>query len=266
MRYLSVLVSLTVLAGVPGAGIGAVTPQAQGRGVLIVAAASDLQTALPVLAAAFERKSGIKVAVTFGSSGSFVAQIQNGAPFDLFFSADVDYPRHLAAAGDVDAGSVYEYATGRLVLWTRLDSRVDVTRGLQVLRDPSVRRIAIANPAVAPYGRAAAAALRSGELYGVIERKLVFAENVSQAAQLAESGNADVALIGHALAVDRRLTSVGRFAEIPAHAHPPIVQAAAIVSTSKRKADARALIEFMKGAEARTLLRSFGFEVPGTTR
>ena len=265
-RYLSAFVLVTALASVLAGGIGEVTLPAQGRGALTVAAASDLQTALPVLTAAFERKTGIKTSLTFGSSGSFVAQIQNGAPFDVFFSADVEYPRHLAAGGHVEPGTVYEYATGRLVLWTRSDSRVDVARGLQILGDSRVRRIAIANPAVAPYGRAAAAALRSARVYDAVQAKLVFAENVSQAAQLAESGNADVALIGHALALDQRLKSVGRFEEIPAHAHPPIVQAAAIVAASKHKTEARALIDFMKSAEARTLLQSFGFEVPRPTR
>src|SRR5688500_6645099 len=113
-RYLSAIVLVGALASVLAGGIGGVTLRAQGRGALTVAAASDLQTALPRLTAAFERKTGIKTAVAFGSSGSFVAQIQNGAPFDVFFSADVEYPRHLAAAGHVEPGTVYEYATGRL--------------------------------------------------------------------------------------------------------------------------------------------------------
>jgi molybdate transport system substrate-binding protein len=240
---------------------------AQGRGSVTVAAASDLQTALPALAAGFERKTGIKVTVTFGSSGNFVAQIQNGAPFDIFFSADADYPRRLASGGYVDPASVYEYAIGRLVLWTRTDSGVDITSGLPALRDARVKRIAIANPSVAPYGRAAAAALKSSErLYDVVERKLVFAENLSQAAQMAESGNADVALLGHALALDRRLQAAGRFVGIPTRLHPPIVQAVAIVSSSRNKANARALLDYAKSPEARATFESFGFEVPQAAR
>lgn len=245
-----------------GLAVGPATPHAQGPGSVAVAAASDLQTALPSLIAGFERRTGIKPIVTFGSSGNFFAQIQNGAPFDVFFSADADYPRRLASSGNVDPATIYDYATGRLVLWTRADSPVDISRGLQALRDSRIRRIAIANPAVAPYGRAAVAALKSEKLYDALEKKLVFAENVSQAAQLAESGNADAAMIGHGLALDQRLKSVGRFVAVPARAHPPIVQAVAIVSTSKNRANARALLEYVKSAEAGKVLMSFGFEVP----
>ena len=256
MRIRFVALVLATLA------LGPATPRAQGHGSVAVAAASDLQTALPALAAAFERKTGIKPTVTYGSSGNFFAQIQNGAPYDIFFSADADYPRRLAASGHVNPATVYDYAAGRLVLWTRSDSPVNISRGLQALRDPRIKRIAIANPAVAPYGRAAVAALTSEKLYDGLEKKLVFAENVAQAAQLAESGNADVAMIGHGLALDQRLTSVGHFVDVPARAHPPIVQAVAIVSSSKNMANARTLLDYVKGAEARQVLASFGFEVP----
>jgi molybdate transport system substrate-binding protein len=254
MRLQLIALVLVTLAVAPA------SPRAQGRGSVAVAAASDLQTALPTLAAGFERKTGIKPSVTFGSSGNFFAQIQNGAPYDVFFSADADYPRRLAASGHADPASVYDYATGRLVVWTRADAGIDISAGLQALRDSRIKRIAIANPAVAPYGRAAVAALKSERLYEVLEKKLVFAENLSQAAQLAESGNADVALIGHGLALDRRLTSVGRFVDVPARAHPPIVQAVAIMSASRNPANARALLDYIKSPEARKILKSFGFE------
>jgi molybdate transport system substrate-binding protein len=122
--------------------VGAVSLSAQERGSLTVAAASDLQTALPSLAAAFERNTGIKTIITFGSSGNFFAQIQNGAPFDVFFSADADYPRRLASSGHVDPSTVYDYATGRLVVWTRADSGIGITTGLSALRDTSDSRIA----------------------------------------------------------------------------------------------------------------------------
>ena len=241
-------------------------PAAQPRGTVTVAAASDLQTVLPVLAAAFERKTGITAAITFGSSGNFFAQIQNGAPFDVFFSADADYPRRLATSGHVDPATVYEYATGRLVIWTRGDGGVDIGSGLQSLQQGRIKRIAIANPATAPYGRAAVAALQSAGVYEAVRPKLVFAENLAQAAQLAESGNADVALIGHALAADRRLKSVGHFVDVPARAHPPIVQAVAIVSSARNATQARALLDYVKGGEARAIFQSFGFEVPASGR
>src|SRR3954469_22682646 len=119
---------------------------AQSRGTLTIAAASDLQTALPQVTKEFERATGIKVTLTFGSSGNFFAQIQNGAPFDVFLSADADYPRRLAGTGHVDSATVYDYATGSLVLWTRNDRHLDLERGLPILRDAQVRRIAIASP------------------------------------------------------------------------------------------------------------------------
>lgn len=144
-----------------------------------VAAASDLQIALPALVARFEQAAGIRVRVTYGSSGNFSAQIRNGAPFDVFLSADVDYPRQLVATGHADAASLYEYATGRIVLWTRTDSGIDVTRGLAVLRDARVRRLAIANPVHAPYGRAAVAALERAGLFDAAKPKLVLGENIS---------------------------------------------------------------------------------------
>src|SRR5579859_3444473 len=132
---------------------------------LRVAAAADLQFVLPQIAAGFEKASGKKVELIFGSSGNFFAQIQNGAPFDVFLSADIDYPRRLEGSGQAERGSLYEYATGRLVLWTRSDTGIDVRRGLTVLTDARVRHVAIANPEHAPYGRAAVAALRHEGLY-----------------------------------------------------------------------------------------------------
>lgn len=240
--------------------------RAQDARTVVVAAAADLQTAFPALASAFQRATGIRAVVSYGSSGNFFAQIQHGAPFDIFFSADADYPRRLAAAGRADPGSVYEYGSGRLVLWTRRDSGLDPTKGLPVLRDARVRRVAIANPAVAPYGRAAMAALTSAHLIPGIERKLVYAENVSQAAQLAESGNAEMAVIGHALALGAALQKAGRFAEIPARMHPPITQALAIVSGSRRQANAEALAAFVKSEAGRQILAAAGFDLPALTR
>src|SRR3954463_642662 len=235
---------------------------AQSRGTLTIAAASDLQTALPQVTKEFERATGIKVALTFGSSGNFFAQIQNGAPFDVFLSADADYPRRLAGTGHVDPATVYDYATGGLVLWTRTDRHLDLARGLSVLRDPQVRRIAIANPAVAPYGRAAVAALRSAGLLDAVKNKLAYTENVAQAAQLAQSGNADVALLGHALALGATLRATGQFVEIPASLHPAVVQAAGIVAASRNKENARAFVDYLKTPAAAATLRSYGFGPP----
>ena len=231
-------------------------------GRLTVAAASDLQVMFPHLVRGFERASKIPVAVTFGSSGNFFAQIRNGAPFDIFFSADIDYPRRLAADGHADARTMYQYATGRLVLWTRKDSGVDVTRGLRVLLEPNVRRIAIANPTVAPYGRAAVAALQSEKIYDAVRTKLVQGDNVAQTAQLADSGNADVAIVSHSQALGPALSASGSYLELPASAYPPIEQGAIIISATRHRAAAERLLAYVKGAEAQATLRTFGFAPP----
>ena len=232
---------------------------ASGQGALTVAAASDLQTVFPELARAFERETGITVTVSFGSSGTFFAQVQNGAPFDVFFSADIDYPRQLGASGHADAATLYEYATGRIVLWTRKDTGIDVKRGVSVLQGPNVRRIAIANPNVAPYGRAAVAALRSAGIYDAVRGKIVMGDNIAQTAQLADSGNADVAILAHSLSLGATLRASGTFAEIPTSAHPAIQQAAIVISASKNKESARRFLAYMRSADAQATLKRFGF-------
>jgi molybdate transport system substrate-binding protein len=235
---------------------------AQAPAPLSIAAASDLQTVFPELVKGFERATGVKTRVTFGSSGTFFAQIQNGAPFDLYFSADIDYPRRLATSGHADAATLYRYATGRLVLWTRHDSGIDVKPGLRILTDARVKRVAIANPTLAPYGRAAVAALRSAKVYDAVQPKFVQGDNIAQTAQLADSGNADVALLSHSLALGPALRASGTFAEIPASAHPPIEQAAILVSATRQRAAAERFLAYMKGTAAQATLRTFGFMTP----
>ena len=236
--------------------------QAPAARAITVAAASDLQAAFPELASRFEREAGTKVTVSFGSSGNFLAQIQNGAPFDLYFSADIDYPRQLVKSGHAEANSLHEYAVGRIVLWTRKDRGIDVTRGLPALRDARIRRIAIANPQHAPYGRAAVAALRHENLYDAVQGKLVLGENISQTAQLVDSGNADVGVIALALALGPALRATGIYTEIPATFHPPLVQAAVVISASRNKVAGREFLTFVKQPGARALLQRFGFAAP----
>jgi molybdate transport system substrate-binding protein len=232
---------------------------AQSSRTLRIAAASDLQAALPELVTRFERDSGADVTVSFGSSGNFFAQIQNGAPYDVYLSADIDYPRQLVASGHADGSSLYRYATGRVVLWTRKDSGIDVSRGLRALTDSRVTRIAIANPKYAPYGRAAEAALRHDKVYDAVRGKLVFGENISQTAQLVDSGNAGVGLIALSLAVGPALSSRGTYSEIPATAHPPIDQAVVIISASTHKMLAREFLTYLKRADVSQHLHRFGF-------
>jgi molybdate transport system substrate-binding protein len=260
-RRLASLVAV-VCAATAGVEPSRAQPARGANRAIAVAAASDLQAVFPELAARFERNAGAKVAVSFGSSGNFFAQIQHGAPFDVFFSADVDYPRQLVAAGLADKESLYEYATGRIVLWTRKATGIDVRRGMTALLDPRVRRLAIANPQHAPYGRAAVAAMQSAGVYEAVKGKLVVGENISQAAQLADSGNADAGIIALSLALGPALRATGMYFEIPAATHAPIRQAAVVISASRNKALAGALIDFVKQSEVRQLLQRFGFVAP----
>ena len=220
---------------------------------------------MPELVKGFERNAKATVTVSFGSSGNFFAQIQNGAPFDVYFSADIDYPKQLVASGHADGSSLYQYATGRIVLWTRKDSGIDVSKGLAVLRDPRVTRIAIANPTFAPYGRAAEAALRHEKMYDAVRGKLVLGENISQTAQLVDSGNAQVGILAHSLALGAALRASGTYVEISATAHPPIDQAAVVISTSKNKTLAGEFLAYLRRPEAGETLKRYGFTAPQRT-
>jgi len=256
MRRFTIALVPLALIGLAIIQLDAQSPAGQS---LTIAAASDLQAVFPEIAGRFERQSGTKTTVSFGSSGNFFAQIQNGAPFDLFFSADVNYPRQLIAAGHADQDSLYEYASGRLVVWTRKDSGIDISRGLLSLLDARVRRIAIANPQLAPYGRAAQAALKQAGVFDAVQSKLVRGENISQTAQLADSGNAQVGLIALSLALGPVLQASGRYVEIPETAHPPLEQAAVIVSGARNKTAAKAFVAFLQRPETNQLLQRFGF-------
>jgi molybdate transport system substrate-binding protein len=233
---------------------------------LRVAAASDLQAALPGIAAQFEKDTGHTVSLTFGSSGNFFTQLQNGAPFDVFLSADIDYPRQLERDGQAERGSLYAYATGRIVLWTRNDSKIDVKRGLAALADAGVRKIAIANPEHAPYGRAAVAALHHAGIYDRVQSKLVRGENISQAAQFVQSGNAEVGIVALSLALAPALENSGRYVEIPESFYPPIEQAAVVVATSRQKPVARQFVQFLTQPASVRALQSFGFVVTQRAR
>jgi molybdate transport system substrate-binding protein len=227
--------------------------------VLAIAAASDLQSVLPQLVARFEQQTGHTVRTTLGSSGNFLAQIRNGAPFDVFLSADVAYPTELESAGLAEPGTLSPYATGTLVLWTRKGSGIDVRGGLESLITDRVRRIAIANPAHAPYGRAAVAALRNSHVYDQVRAKLVLGENVSQAMQFVESGNADAGLVPLSLARSVAAGAVGDYVAVPPSLYPPIEQAGIVVRSSRSKDAARAFLAFLRQPEAVALLAEAGF-------
>ncbi|HET9012192.1 MAG TPA: molybdate ABC transporter substrate-binding protein, partial [Gemmatimonadaceae bacterium] len=237
-------------------------PQGQAPKRLTIAAASDLQTVLPDIVRDFERAGSATVAVSYGSSGNFFAQIQNGAPFDVFLSADVDYPKRLAAVGVADSSTMRVYATGHLVLWARRDGKLDLSRGLASLTDARVRHVAVANPKYAPYGRAAVAALRLAGLYDTLQPKLVTGESLAQAAQLVESGNADVGVLSRSLVLGSTMRVEGTYVDIPTSLHPPIEQAAIVVRASREPALARAFVAFLGRDDARRHLERFGFALP----
>lgn len=251
---------LRLLAAALAVTMASADAQRPDSGPLRIAAASDLQAALPELVRLFEGETGTKTSVSFGASGTFVAQVANGAPFDLFFSADLEYPKRLVADGHADADSLYQYARGRIVVWTRNDSGVRLDQGLASLNDARVKRVAVANPAQAPYGRAAVAALQSAGLYETLRPKIVFGENISQTAQLADSGNADAGILALSLARGPVLSAHGTHVEIPATAHSPIEQGVVILSRSPNKAAAQALLTFLKRPDVVERLRAFGFE------
>jgi molybdate transport system substrate-binding protein len=228
-----------------------------------VAAAADLRFVLEDLTAAFRAAhAGVDVAVTYGSSGTFYAQLLNRAPFDLFLSADVDYPRQLAAQGL--AHGVFTYADGRLVVWVPASSPIDVTAlGMSALAAPHVAHVAIANPAHAPYGRAAEAAMRRSGVYDRVKPKLVLGENVGQALQFVQSGAADVGLVALSLAVSPAVGSAGRYWDVPLDMYPRIEQGGAILQWAADAEAARLFCEFMTSARGRATLKRYGFAVPG---
>jgi molybdate transport system substrate-binding protein len=228
-----------------------------------VAAAADLQFALDEVVSAFQEKhSDVEVRVTYGSSGNFYAQLSNGAPFDVFFSADMEYPRRLIEQGLAAQESAFVYAVGHLVVWVPQDSHLELEKfGLQALLDASVRRVAIANPRHAPYGRAAEAALKAAGLYDKLQERLVFGDNVAQTAHFVQTGSADAGLIALSLALAPVLRASGRYWEIPLDSYPRMEQGGVIMSRVKDPRVAEALRDFMLGAQGKAILRRYGFFV-----
>lgn len=233
---------------------------------LTVAAASDLQSVMQEIASRFEKTGGTHVKLSFGSSGNFFAQIQNGAPFDLFFSADVDYPKKLDAAGLAASGSLYQYATGKIVLWAPNNSPVDVSKGLSTVADSAVKKLAIADPAHAPYGRAAQAALQRAGLWKDVSAKLVLGQNISQTAQFVQSGNADAGILALSLVLSTAMKDQGKYFEIRQELYPPLQQAAIILNRSQHKELAERFMQFLKSDQIRALLKQYGFSTEAESR
>jgi len=278
-----------ILAGILSCIVMA-APIARSQEVTL-AAAADLTYCVPQLNAAFEKANpGAAVKAAFGSSGNFYQEIRNGAPFDLFMSADMQYPQKLAQEGF--ASQPVEYAAGRLVLWSM---SLDVSRGLAILSDPAVKHIAVANPDHAPYGRAAKAALEKTGLWDELAPKLVFGESVGQTAQFVRTGNAEAGLVAMSLVVGpgkpvelkpSPLTPpgdypplkpnfgsgsvvvvgpaqrAGHFYEVPAGDYPALDQGVVVTKAGAGKPLAQAYVTFLQSEEARKIFGQYGFRLP----
>jgi molybdate transport system substrate-binding protein len=229
---------------------------ARAQSPLRVAAAADLEPVLPPILAQFQQSTGIHADATYQASAVLTTQILNGAPFDLFLSADLSYPKRLITAG-MASGSPIIYAKGTLVLWERKESHLPPP-SLDVLRDQNLKRLAVANPDRAPYGRAAVAALTSLKLYEALKPRLVTAENIAQTAQFVDSGNADAGMISLTSAMTPQLSSSGVYFVIPRNLYPPIEQGAVIVNASKQRDAARRLLDFLLSAPVQAELAKSG--------
>ena len=228
---------------------------------ITIAAAADLKFALDEIVTAFERSSPTEqVDVVYGSSGKFYAQLRQGAPFDVYFSADIAFPRALAEDG-LAASTVKLYAIGRIVLWS---AQLDATHmTLQSLADARIKRIAIANPQHAPYGQRAVEALRAAGLWKQIEPKLVYGENVAQAAHFVQTGNAQVAILALSLARSPTLARKGGYWLIPEELHAPLEQGFIVMRRAAGSTLAQRFADYVDGAFARAVLRRYGFALPG---
>jgi molybdate transport system substrate-binding protein len=225
---------------------------------LQLACAADLQPVMPTLAAAYEHATGVHLVTAFGSSATLAQQLANGAPQDVFLSADTAHPQQLVSSG-VALSPVTPYAHGVLVLWARTDSPLQPIT-LNTLKSPRLTRLAIANPTHAPYGLAAQQALQHMGLYAQLQPKLAIAENIGQTAQFAESGNAQAGLISLTIASSAHFRQIGRFVPIPPDAYAPIQQSAVILKSSKQQQLARQFLDWLTSPAIQQQLKSFGLD------
>lgn len=271
MPALGVLAAVALAAA--GCAAGGGRAKQGGERLVRVAAAADLKFAMEDLIAEFRKgHPDVRVEATYGSSGNFAAQIENGAPFDLFFSADAAYPRKLAEKGLTVPGSDFLYAVGRIVLWVPKDSPLPVEEdGAAILARPEVRHLAIANPRHAPYGRAAEAALRKLGVYGAVRERLVLGENVAQTAEFVRSGAADAGVIALSLAVAPTLRNEGRWWAFPLDSYPRMEQGGVALARAGEAgaasaAAARDFRAFVLGERGRAILEGYGFSLPEASR
>ena len=249
------LVALASLAAMFGCSRG---QKPDPKPEVIVAAAADLAPAFEELGRQFEQATGTKVTFSFGSTGTLAKQIENGAPVDLFAAANVEFVEQLERQNLIVSETKALYARGRITIWMQSQSALKIER-IEDLAQPAVTHVAIANPEHAPYGRAARQALESAGIWRAVEPKLVYGENIRQAMQYAETGNADAAIT--ALSLSK--LSKGRWILIPEQLHKPLDQALAVIKGGKGEREARRFAEFINGEEGRLTMRKYGFILPG---
>ena len=248
---------------------GALSCSSHAQTQLRLAAAADLQPVLPPILQKFHEQTGISAEATYQASAALTTQIQNGAPFDVFLSADLGYPKRLIDTGLADTAGLLNgngqsdsstpitYARGTLVLWTRNDGKF-ANPTIDTLKNPALQRLAIANPDRAPYGKAAMAAIANLKLTDTLKPKFVTAENISQTAQFAESGNADAGLISLTSARTQHLSSIGSYLVIPKDLYPPIEQGAVLITKSAQRQNAHKFLEFLLSAPIQAQLAHYG--------
>ena len=254
-------VAAAILAGVCAL---AASPAARAAEAVTIAAAADLAYCLEDINAAFKKAHpGADLKVSSGSSGNFTAQIKSGAPFEVFLSADVSFPKDLVKAGLADEKTLFTYAFGKIVLWTLHPEAVDVTKGLAVLAKPEVvKKLAVANPDHAPYGRAAKEALQHDKLWDALQPRIVLGDNIAATAQFVSSGNADAGIVALSLVTSPKLANVGKWSEIPAEDYAPLEQGAVLTKTGVGNPTAKAYMDFLRTPEARAIFDRYGFRLP----
>lgn len=230
---------------------------------ILIAAASDLKFAMDEVCHTFEQANpGIQVSVSYGSSGNFFAQIKQGAPFDLFFSADASYPARLEEEGFCVKGQQSLYAIGKIVLWIPKKSPLNPQKGLSIVLESEVKKLAIANPKHAPYGRAAEEALRYYHLWDKVQDKLAFGENISQTAQFVQTGAADAGIIALSLAISPKMVNDGIYWIIPDESYSKLEQVYTVLQRGKDKSGVKTFLKFVQGEKGRKILSAYGFILP----
>tara|TARA_B100001964_G_C14117717_1_gene546883 strand:+ start:38 stop:835 length:798 start_codon:yes stop_codon:yes gene_type:complete len=231
---------------------------------ILIAAASNLRFAMHEICRDFqEENSSVQAKVSYGSSGNFFAQISQGAPFDIFFSADATYPELLEKKGLTAKETQKVYAVGKIVLWVPKVSKVDPDKGLQAVTFSAIKKLAIANPRHAPYGRAAEESLRYYGLWEKVKGKLIYGENISQTAQFIHTGAADAGIVALSLAISPKMLDEGRYWVIPDESHSDIEQIYVVLKKGKGKKCIQEFLDFIHGEGGGNILSRYGFVIPG---